>query len=98
MNSSAPVASVTYTEIRREVGREEVEITRQERLLLLFEDKVSSPEIQFPLNDVWDVSAKRFSDESGLLYLHTNSGTFTYKIPGSPRQFIQAFRRLKGRV
>ncbi|AQQ51883.1 hypothetical protein [Planococcus lenghuensis] len=98
MKNPQPVASVTYIKVEREVGYEEMEITRHQHTLQLFEDALTTPDTSYPLADVWDVSWKSFSDHSGLLYIHTNQGVSAYKIEAAPQSFINAFRQLKGKV
>lgn len=98
MKNQQPIAFVTYVDIERVVGYEEVEIVHHRRTLELFDDELVTSGVIYPLANVWDISWKSFSDDSGLLYLHTNQGVITYKIQKAPDSFIKAFRQLKGRL
>lgn len=69
--------------------------TDTEQFIDLYEDKIITPLKKFLLYQVFDVSYKSLSDESGFLYLHTNQGVFPFKVNSSPHRFIEEYHKLK---
>ncbi|KXH87581.1 hypothetical protein AU377_02500 [Sporosarcina sp. HYO08] len=70
-------------------------LTRTVNRIHLFPNSISTANESFPLEDVHDLSYRPFSGGTGLFYLHTNQGVFTYEIDTKPTHFIQAFKNLR---
>lgn len=86
------LAEQQYFKVQREVtsiGQEDIEY---ERTLYLYNDRIVTHRREFAIQDVIDISYRQFGQEAGLLYIHTESGLFTYTVKTSARTFIEAFK------
>lgn len=86
------LAEQKYIKVQREVtstGQEDVEYART---LLLHSDKIITHHREFAIQDVIEISYRNFGHETGLLYIHTEGGLFTYTVKTSPQAFIEAFK------
>lgn len=92
------VAVLPYYEVIREVkGNQQID-TEESRQLILYTDKVTSKHHTFQLHEVMDMTFRKFG-ESGLLYLYTKSGVFTFKMRGGrPDEFLKAYHTLSNNV
>ena len=77
-----------------------IENFKQKRIQIVHDlslsfDTVKSNTHLFQLEHVLDISYKGFSTGGGHLYLHTNQGVFAFVIKKDPKDFIQAYKRLK---
>lgn len=90
------ISSLTYFTIERSIEWFQQKQKQTERNIFLHTEWVTTSDHSFTLQAVLDMSYKPFSDGSGLFYLHTNQGVFTYGVNTDPNQFINAYRRLKG--
>lgn len=89
------LAEQQYIKVQREVtsiGQKDVEY---ERTLYLYSDKIITHHREFAIQDVIDISYRKFGQETGLLYIHTEGGLFTYTVKISAEIFIKAFRNLR---
>lgn len=89
------LAEQQYIKVQREVtstGQKDVE---HERTLYLYCDKIITHHREFSIRDVIDISYRKFGQETGLLYIHTEGGLFTYTVKTSTKEFIKAFRNQK---
>lgn len=89
------LAEQQYFKVQREVssiGQKDVEY---ERTLYLYSDKIVTYRREFAIQDVIEVSYRKFGHEGGLLYIHTESGLFTYTVKSSTDHFINTFRKHK---
>lgn len=86
------LAEQQYFKVQREVtsiGQEDIEY---ERSIYLYSDKIITHRREFAIDDVIDISYRKFGYETGLLYIHTESGLYTYTIKTSPVSFIETFK------
>jgi hypothetical protein len=90
-----PIVSQPFSNIIRSIENNQQITTEEKEYLLLYNDKIITPENHFSLHEVLDVSFRQFSSFEGLLYLHTNQGVFSYRVPSAPDDFINEFRGLK---
>ncbi|MCG7344542.1 hypothetical protein MHZ92_10375 [Sporosarcina sp. ACRSL] len=90
------ISSLTYYTIERSIDWFEQKHHQTFRTLLLYEESIASSDQTFSLNDVHDVSYRPFSNGTGLFYLHTNRGVFTFGVNENPNEFINSYKRLKG--
>lgn len=91
------VISHPYIIILRHVYDNKQHISEKEEYLHLYEDRVTTSQNVFFLNEIHDMSFKLFSSANGILYLHTNQGVFSYQVCSIPNKFIEAFNSLKSK-
>lgn len=84
-----PISTQRYYKVQRDVTSLSQQDIELERYLYLYEDKIVSAYREFPLDQVTDISYREFG-KSGLIYLHTFKGIFTYPVKNSPDAFINA--------
>jgi len=84
-----------YYKVERAIIDGEQRVMTEERWLLLFVDRLHTKHRQFELKDVYDISFRMIAAGSGMLYLHTKQGVYSYNVKESPEPFIQAFKGLK---
>ncbi|MCU9613399.1 hypothetical protein OEV98_07500 [Caldibacillus lycopersici] len=91
------IASQPYWKVLREVDTMELvqKYIEQERHLLLYGDKIVTHHREFPLENVHDISFRAFGVGGGTLYLHTNTGLYSYQVKTSPENFINAYLSIK---
>lgn len=90
------VSSLHYFTIERSIDWFTQKHQQTTRTLLLYEESIATSENTFSLEHVHDVSYRPFSNGTGLFYLHTNRGVFTFGVIEDPNEFIKSYKRLKG--
>lgn len=90
------VSSLHYFTIERSIDWFKQEHRQMTRTLQLYEESIASSDQTFFLEHVHDVSYRPFSNGTGLFYLHTNRGVFTFGVNEDPKEFIKSYKRLKG--
>lgn len=90
------ISSLNYFTIERSIDWFKQEHRQTIRTLLLYEEAITSSDHTFSLEHVHDVSYRPFSNGTGLFYLHTNRGVFTFGVNDNPNEFINSYKRLKG--
>ncbi|MEN1968628.1 hypothetical protein WMZ97_11215 [Lentibacillus sp. N15] len=87
-----PIATQMYEIVERVVtGLEKKEYKRVESMHL-YQDRIVTAKYDFPLHEILDISYRKMGDQGGLLYLHTNSGLYSYLVASSPMEFIRVYR------
>lgn len=89
-----PLATQPYVKIERKVSSIEQQDIEHEREINLYPDRMTTKYRTFFIEEVYDVSYRMFHKNSGLLYLYTSKGVFSYIIKSSPKQFVTVFRSL----
>ncbi|ARF15006.1 MULTISPECIES: hypothetical protein [Sporosarcina] len=99
MNNSSDqlILSLSYISIHRVVDRIEQTHQKSYHTMCLFQDRITTSERSFPLKHVFDVSYRPFSGHTGLFYLHTNEGVFTFEIEEEPEQFISLYKQIQSK-
>jgi len=82
-------ASLMYYVITRKIELAQQCIVEEEKKMVVYEDKIVADNRSFSLNAVLDISFKSTLNEYDILYLHTNSGIFSFLIKDNPKEFIQ---------
>lgn len=90
------ISSLNYYTIERSIDWFKQNHQQTIRTLLLYEESIASSDHTFSLEHVHDVSYRAFSNGTGLFYLHTNRGVFTFGVNENPHEFINSYKRLKG--
>ncbi|MFD1204790.1 MULTISPECIES: hypothetical protein [Sporosarcina] len=90
------ISTLSYYTVERSIDWFQQKHRQSNFMILLYVDAVTTPKHHFPLENIQDMSFKAFSNGTGLFYLHTNQGVFTYGVERDPMDFIKAYRRLKG--
>ncbi|TYR81518.1 hypothetical protein FZC66_06670 [Priestia megaterium] len=95
MTNKHIISTISYTRITRKIKFHQQHYIKTEHDLHLFQDRIQTANKAFVLDHVLDISYKPFSLKSGLLYLHTNQGVFTYEVMTDPYSFIEEYKKLK---
>ncbi|CAM3144981.1 hypothetical protein FITA111629_06285 [Filibacter tadaridae] len=90
------VSTITYIDVERKMGWFEQNHQHSVHVINLYANAISTTSHTFKLENVLDMSYRPFSDGTGLFYLHTNQGVFTYKVDTNPNDFILAYKKLRG--
>lgn len=86
------IASQPYIKIEREVTSIKQVDIEHERTLYLYPDRIVTKHREFPIEEVIDVSYRKFGQINGLIYIHTNSGLFSYTVKSSPNHFLKTYK------
>lgn len=97
MNNSSDqlILSLSYISVHRVVDRLEQTYQKSYHTICLFRDRITTSQRTFPLKHVFDLSYRPFSGQTGLFYLHTNEGVFTFEIEDEPEHFISLFKQIQ---
>lgn len=86
------LARQAYLKIIREVNRIGKTEIKDERTMYLYTDKLVTRHREFSIENIIDMSYRKFGTRGGLLYVYTSSGVFSYTVESSPTTFIQIFK------
>lgn len=97
MSNSADqlIHSISYVSIQRVVDRLEQTYLKSFHSIHLFQDRITTSQRTFPLEHVFDLSYRPFSGQTGLFYLHTHEGVFTFEVVDNPDRFIKLFKEIQ---
>ncbi|MFC0300326.1 hypothetical protein ACFFIS_05740 [Virgibacillus soli] len=87
------LAKHAYFKIEREVTSIEQRQIEHHREICLYTNRVETKHRQFSIEEIRDMSYRMSSKNSGLLYLHTIQGVFSYYVKTPPKQFVEAFQQ-----
>lgn len=90
-----PIAKQTYIEIERGIAYNHQYYNEQEHELILYKDRMESSNETFYLQDVLDLSYRSFNNNSGLFYIHSNRGVYSFQVKMNPDSFIEYFKEVK---
>lgn len=90
------IAVQSYVIIERNITNQRQMSTVHRHELYLFKTKIVSHQLEYSLQNVYDLSYKIISGEEGFLYLHTNQGVFSYIVRTDTSMFIKEFKFLQG--
>lgn len=90
------ISTIAYNTIERTIDWHEQVTQQTVHQIFLYADTISTTKHNFQLEHVHDISYKPFSSGTGLFYLHTIQGVFTYQIDSDPESFIHAYKKLRG--
>lgn len=94
-SSDQLILSLSYISVQRVVDRVEQTTQKTYHSICLFQDRITTSSRTFLLKHVFDLSYRPFSGHTGLFYLHTNEGVFTFKIEEEPEYFISLFKQIQ---
>lgn len=81
-----------YVKIQRDVSSFK-QIQREDmREIRLYTDRIETKYHTFAIQDVLDISYHAIGHKSGLLYLHTIRGIYSYHVHETPQTFIDSFK------
>lgn len=81
-----------YFKIKRYVSSLEQKNVEETRNIYLYDHKIVTKHREFPIEQVMDMSYRKFGKMGGLLYLHTTRGVYSYNVKSSPQSFIETFK------
>jgi hypothetical protein len=87
--------SQPYVKVIRKIENNQQLHIRTLAHIHLFKDRIETESKTFSLTNVFDMSFKSFSSNTGFLYLHTNQGVFTFTVESNPNLLIQLFKNIK---
>jgi hypothetical protein len=94
VSMSQLLAEQSYVKVVRNVDAITQTETEEERKIYMYEDRLITKHREFDMDTVLDMSYRMFGT-SGLLYVHTTKGVFSYLIKSSPETFIHKFKQYK---
>ena len=89
------ISIIPYTYVERKIKRTQKVTIQHSKDMCLYADSIETQNDCFHIDDVFDISYKCVSKDSGFLYLHTNQGMFAYTIQTDPAAFITAYKDIK---
>jgi transposase-like protein len=89
------LCSHVYLTVKRKIKNNEQVYEEKEELIQLFTDQIKTASDLFLIEDVLDISYRSFSNEKGLLYLHTTRGVFSFITIHQPIKLITIYKELK---
>lgn len=90
------IQTITYISVERIMDWYEQKQKKTIHRISLHADAISTTNRTFKLEQIHDISYRPFSGNTGLFYLHTNQGVFTYEVDTDPNLFIRAYKKLRG--
>ncbi|MEQ6377187.1 hypothetical protein RZN22_03625 [Bacillaceae bacterium S4-13-58] len=90
-----PIAKQVYVEVERGIASRQQYYNPKEHELILYKDRLESSKETFYLQDVLDLSYRKFNDNFGLFYIHSNRGVFPFQVKMNPASFIEYFKKVK---
>ena len=90
------IHTLTYIAVERKIDWYEQKHLQTVNHIHLYTESISTVKNTFLLEHVHDISYRPFSGGTGLFYLHTNQGVFTYEVDSDPKGFIRAYKVLRG--
>lgn len=91
------LATQDYVKVERQltsITQEDIELPRT---IKLYPDRVQTEYREFRLEDITDISYRRFGSFRGLLYLHTTGGVFSYTVKTDTEAFVEAVKKQKAK-
>ena len=83
------ISSISYTKINRTIEFNQQKSVKTEHRIMLYESKILTSSHQFKIENVFDISYRVLSEDSGFLYLHTNQGVFAFVVTSDPSSFME---------
>lgn len=90
------IETLSYKTVEKSIQWLEQKHHTTNHYISLSSTEISSTNRTFKLNQILDLSYRPFSGNTGLFYLHTIEGIFTYEVDADPEPFISAYKRLRG--
>lgn len=91
------IVSLSYISVQRVVDRLQQTNLKTYHSICLFTDRITTSTRTFLLQHVFDLSYRPFSGPTGLFYLHTHEGVFTFEIVEEPENFISRFKEIQSK-
>ncbi|BAC15107.1 hypothetical protein ACFQ4N_12570 [Oceanobacillus iheyensis] len=89
------IASHPYVKVVRHVSSLQQTDTEEKRYMYLYNEKIVTKHREFPIDDVLDMSYRFVGKDSGMLYLHTLKGVYSYIVKTSPEDFVESFKEFQ---
>ncbi|MFS0574742.1 hypothetical protein AB1K83_03860 [Sporosarcina sp. 179-K 3D1 HS] len=89
------LCKIEYTLVDRKTVWHEQTFIRSSHHVILYRHAIATGKNTYRLQDVLDLSYRPFSGGTGLFYLHTIQGVFTFTVVEDPSEFIQLFQQIK---
>lgn len=89
------LAQQAYVKVVRKMTMTGQQTVEEERVITLYEDKITTRHREFPIADVLDISYRAVGRSGGMLYLHTRSGVFSYVVKTPVADFIDHFKAVR---
>lgn len=89
------LGSHLYLTVKRKIKDNEQIFEEKEELLRIYTDRITTASDRFLIEDVLDISFRSFSNQNGLLYLHTTRGVYSYRTSQQPEKLMKIYNELK---
>ncbi len=83
-----------YIKVIREVTKLEKKEIKENRELKLYENKLTTRHREFSIDDLIKVATRKIGETGGLIFIHTESGIFTYTVEKIDEKFIHTVNNL----
>ncbi|WP_026560772.1 hypothetical protein [Bacillus sp. J37] len=91
------LANIRYMKVTRVIEKNVQNHREEEHVITLTTKGIETSCDTFSLAEVLDISFRDFSQQLGLLYLHTTKGMYSYTVRINPQIFIKKFKEVKKR-
>lgn len=88
------IAKHPYIKVIREITKLEKIETKEDRELKLYKTKLTTRHREFPLEDLIKIASRKIGKSGGLIFIHTESGVFTYTVEIIDTNFIHTVNNL----
>ncbi len=89
------IAQLPYIKVIRSIEENQQHYKEEEYMIAFSVEAVWTDGEVFHQHEVLDMSFRPFSNQMGLIYLHTIKGLYCYTIKENPKMFIETFKLLK---
>lgn len=89
------IANIRYMKVTRVIENNVQNYKEEEHVITLTTNGIETSCDTFSLAEVLDISFRDFSQQLGLLYLHTTKGMYSYTVRINPQIFIKKFKEVK---
>ena len=93
--NSKILAHLPYLKVTRFIEENIQNQKEEEHMMKLSTNGIKTSFDNFSLEEILDISYRDFSQQMGLLYLHTTKGLYSYTIRINPQIFIMQFKKIK---
>lgn len=90
------IETLSYKTVEKSIHWLEQKHLTKNHQISLSSTEITSTNRTFKLDQILDISYRPFSGNTGLFYLHTIEGVFTYEVDTDPDPFIRAYKKLRG--
>lgn len=88
------LAKHSYIKVIREITKLEKIETKENRELVLYKTKLTTRHREFLIEELIKVAYRKIGEDGGLIFIHTESGVFSYTVEEIDESFIHSVNNL----